>query len=95
MKLINVMAMTSLCVTSQLTYAEQIAVQYSEQSINVQSTNTQNNNYAKKQYSETQSNVDTTPIWYYINNHFTDQAQQEYLKLKKTYPNWVAAPALV
>ncbi|WP_413693553.1 cellulose synthase subunit BcsC-related outer membrane protein [Psychromonas sp. KJ10-2] len=90
MKLINVMAMATLCVTSQLTYAEKLAVQYSEQSIHVQSTNN-----AKKLFKNTQENVDTTPIWYYINNGFTDQAQQEYLKLKKTYPNWVAEPVLV
>ncbi|WP_417697352.1 cellulose synthase subunit BcsC-related outer membrane protein [Psychromonas sp.] len=90
MKLKNVMAMTTLCVANQLTYAEQIAVQYSVQSINVQSSND-----AQKPLNETRVNVDTTPIWYYINNRFINQAQQEYAKLKKSYPNWIAEPALV
>ncbi|MEG3753141.1 cellulose synthase subunit BcsC-related outer membrane protein [Psychromonas arctica] len=90
MKLKNVMVVTTLCVGGQLTYAEQIAVQYSAQSINVQSTND-----AQKPLNDTQTDVDTTPIWYYINNQFTEQAQQEYANLKRVFPNWEPETALI
>jgi len=90
MKLKNVMVVTTLCVGGQLTYAEQIAVQYSAQSINVQSTND-----AQKPLNDTQTDVDTTPIWYYINNQFTEQAQQEYANLKRVFSNWEPETALI